>query len=68
MAPYIDLHTIRYDVSLARGPFRVPFRSTFQGFVAHDLVLDLGYKTLKSASKRHPERFVRPSKIFVWEE
>jgi hypothetical protein len=26
----------------------------------------LGYKTLKRASKRHSERFARPSKIFVW--
>ncbi len=29
-------------------------------------VHDLGYTTLKVASKTHSEMFVRPSKIFVW--
>jgi hypothetical protein len=30
-------------------------------------ILSRDYKTLKSASKTHSERLVRPSNIFVWE-
>ncbi len=49
------------DFGRPNQPFRTRFRSTFQV-----LVLDLGYKTLKSASKSRSERRVRPSKIFFW--
>jgi hypothetical protein len=37
------------------------FEALFKG------VTRFGDKTWKSASKPHSEKFVRPSKIFVWE-
>jgi hypothetical protein len=45
-----------------------PFQNAFQGeaLFSSVWVLDLGYERLKSASKRHSERFVRPSQIVFW--
>ena len=42
------------------------FQSAFSKHFSRVWVPDLGYETLKSASKTHSEMFVRPSKIFVW--
>jgi len=43
------------------------FQTVFSKHFSRVWVPDLGYKTSKSASKTQSERFVRPSKIFVWE-
>ena len=42
------------------------FQNAFSKHFSRAWVLDLGYKSLKSASKTHSETLVRPSKIFVW--
>jgi len=41
-------------------------QNAFSKHFSRAWVQDLGYKTLKSASKTHSDMFVRPSKIFVW--
>jgi len=42
------------------------FQNAFSKHFSRAWVLDLGYKSLKSASKTHSETLVRPSQIFVW--
>jgi hypothetical protein len=44
------------------------FQNAFSKHFSRVWVLDLGDKTLKSASKTHSEKSIRPSKIFVWGE
>jgi len=42
------------------------FPNTFSNPFSRAWVLDLGYESLKSASKNHSEMLFRLSKIFVW--
>jgi len=42
------------------------FQNAFSKHFSRAWVLDLGYESLKNASKTHSERLVLPSKIFVW--
>ena len=44
------------------------FQSAFSNHVSTFLSQNPVLKPLKSASKRHSESFVRPSKIFVWDK
>jgi hypothetical protein len=60
---YATLPLPNEDFGRSNQRFRMRFRSTFQG-CEYSI---LGYESLKSASKTHSERLVRPSKIFVWE-
>ena len=48
------------------GKAEQTFQNTFSKHFSRAWVLDLGYKTLKSASKTRSEMFVRSSEIFVW--